>query len=65
MKAKKAKVALNLRIPEEMKDAIDGFVNKYNSSQPDFPITRNDLATTFIKKGLKELRKFLATPRQT
>lgn len=54
---KQKKVALNLRIPEDMKKALDLIVDEYNGKLPDFPINRNNLVTHFINEGLERWGK--------
>lgn len=61
----KKKVPLNLRIPEDMKEAIDLAVDEYNTNVSDFPITRNDMATLFIKEGLERWGKVHVTRRRS
>lgn len=48
---KKMKVALNLRIPSELKDHLDEAVERFNKTVP-VPVNRNQLATYLLEQGL-------------
>jgi hypothetical protein len=54
-KHKQAKVALNLRVPEDLKKRIDAKVEEMNRrSGTKFPVNRSQLAAALIEHALSQ-----------